>query len=372
MPVRRLSLICFLTIGYILPQASAVEFYEFPDEFESVEVFYPDDIGGEYWPASNLIQGPGYGFEEDEPYDKIGSGAEANWVTTADCGYPADYIECVGMPVIQLDLGADVLLDEISTWGYEDGNTNGAREFELLFATSAEGTAGFGSSITYNPTFLVEEFDEFMAFERRSFEFDQQVTAQYVQMTITDNYFDDPGDGTGENGWGPGGDRVGMGEIAFRIPDGPVAKVGDYNSNGLLDDGDLDLQASVGIVNQDLTYDANKDGVVDTADRVVWVNDFKNTWMGDANLDGLFNSSDLVTVFSFAKYETGEAATWEQGDWDGDQAFDSGDLVAAFGNAGYNAGQRPGGPNPAAAAIPEPSSLVLLLIGLIALTRNRK
>ncbi|MDG2383075.1 MAG: PEP-CTERM sorting domain-containing protein [Pirellulaceae bacterium] len=368
--IRHLTMFCVLC-AFCTSQAFADEFYEFPDEFESVEVFYPDDIGGEYWPASNLIQGPGYGFEEEEPYDKIGSGAEGNWVTTADCGYPADYIDCVGMPVIQLDLGADVLLDEISTWGYEDGNTNGTREFELLFATSAEGTGGFGSGITYNPSFLVEEFDEFLAIERRSFEFDQQVTARYVQMTVTDNYFDDPGDGSGENGWGPGGDRVGLGEIAFRIPDGPVGKVGDYNSNGFLDEGDLDLQASVGIVNQDLSYDANKDGVVNTADRVVWVNDFKNTWMGDANLDGLFNSSDLVTVFSFAKYETGEAATWKQGDWDGDQTFDSGDLVTAFGNAGYNAGERPGGPNPAV-AIPEPSSLVLLLIGLIALTRNRK
>ena len=97
-----------------------------------------------------------------------------------------------------------------------------------------------------------------------------------------------------------------------------VGVVGDYNGNGLLDAGDLDLHASVGIANQDLAYDANSDGVVDVADRVVWTNDLKNTWMGDSDLNGVFDSSDFVLVFGEGKYETGDAATWGQGDWDGD------------------------------------------------------
>ncbi|MDG2381325.1 MAG: PEP-CTERM sorting domain-containing protein [Pirellulaceae bacterium] len=149
---------------------------------------------------------------------------------------------------------------------------------------------------------------------------------------------------------------------------------GDYNGNGLLDAGDLDLQASEGIANNDLSYDLNNDGVVNTADRSVWVNDVKNTWMGDANLNGQFDSADLVTVFSAAKYETLEAATWNQGDWNGDGQFDSGDLVEAFSNAGYNAGEQPGGPNPATAAVPEPASIMTLLIGMlgIGLARRRR
>ena len=142
--------------------ASADKFYPYPGP-DSVTVTYPDDIGGAFWPESNLIQGPGIGFDTEEPHDKIGGGAEANWVTTADCGFPADYIECVGEPVIELDLGQDRLLSEISTWGYEDGNTNGMREFELRFATAAEGPGGYGTSITYNPTFIVEDFFEFLA-----------------------------------------------------------------------------------------------------------------------------------------------------------------------------------------------------------------
>ncbi|MCP4096607.1 MAG: PEP-CTERM sorting domain-containing protein, partial [Planctomycetaceae bacterium] len=98
----------------------------------------------------------------------------------------------------------------------------------------------------------------------------------------------------------------------------------------------------------------------------------KNTWVGDSDLNGVFDSGDLVAVFSSAKYETGDAATWGQGDWNGDQKFDSGDLVEAFSNAGYEAGERPGGPNPAA-AVPEPSTLVLLLMGgLLAIRRVRR
>ena len=158
----------------------------------------------------------------------------------------------------------------------------------------------------------------------------------------------------------------------FTYNDGSATKVGDYNENGLLDTGDLDLQASEGIAGGDLSYDLNSDGVVNEADRVVWVNDLKNTWMGDADLNGEFDSGDLVAVFAEAKYETGEAANWAQGDWNGDQIFGSGDLVAAFSNAGYDTGPRPGGPNPATAMVPEPSSIVLLLIGSLLMLRYRK
>ena len=164
----QLLLIATLVVAGSVRQTSAVEFYEYPDPFDSVVVLYPDDIGGPFYPEENLIQGPGVGFEEDEPHDKIGGGDTSDWVTTDDCGYPADYIDCVGMPIIQLDLGKDVLLDEISTWGYADTNTNGMREFSLRFATDAEGLDGFGTSIAYNPTFLVDDFFEYTAAERRA------------------------------------------------------------------------------------------------------------------------------------------------------------------------------------------------------------
>ncbi|MCA9166252.1 MAG: hypothetical protein KDB23_01230 [Planctomycetales bacterium] len=56
---------------------------------------------------------------------------------------------------------------------------------------------------------------------------------------------------------------------------------------------------------------------------------------GDANLDGVFDSGDLVQVFQAGKYHIDADATWAQGDWDNNQRFDSGDLVAAFQTGRY-------------------------------------
>ena len=92
-----------------------------------------------------------------------------------------------------------------------------------------------------------------------------------------------------------------------------------------------------------------------------------NTYVGDSNLDGEFNSSDFVVVFTAGKYESGEAATYAEGDWNGDMLFNSSDFVAAFGQGGYERGPKP-------AAVPEPSSmgsgLVLLAIFVFTLRRS--
>jgi hypothetical protein len=54
--------------------------------------------------------------------------------------------------------------------------------------------------------------------------------------------------------------------------------------------------------------------------------------LGDANLDGRFNSSDLVQVFAAGQYEDALAgnSTWSTGDWNGDGEFTTSDLVLAF------------------------------------------
>jgi hypothetical protein len=48
---------------------------------------------------------------------------------------------------------------------------------------------------------------------------------------------------------------------------------------------------------------------------------------GDTNLDGSFNSSDLVAVFQRGKYEAGIAddISWSDGDWNGDGQFSTSD-----------------------------------------------
>jgi len=67
---------------------------------------------------------------------------------------------------------------------------------------------------------------------------------------------------------------------------------------------------------------------------------------GDANGDGEFNQLDLLQVLRRGKFLSGEAATWQDGDWDGapggrlarppsgNGAFDNGDLLAAL-RAGF-------------------------------------
>ncbi len=52
--------------------------------------------------------------------------------------------------------------------------------------------------------------------------------------------------------------------------------------------------------------------------------------VGDADLNGVFDSSDIVRVFQAGKFETGESASFDQGDWNGDGVFDSTDIVVAF------------------------------------------
>ena len=153
------------------------------------------------------------------------------------------------------------------------------------------------------------------------------------------------------------------GDFSEWISDGIL---GDYNDNGQLDAGDLDLQAAA-IAANDLAYDLNNDGATNYADRQVWVKDLKSTWIGDANLDGVFDSGDFVVAFTAGKYETGDAAGWADGDFDGNLLFDSADFVASFIDGGYEAG-----PVAAVAAVPEPSSVLLILVGLLGVLRIRR
>ena len=145
----------------------------------------------------------------------------------------------------------------------------------------------------------------------------------------------------------------------------PSSLEGDYNDNGELDAGDLDLQAAaISGVQHPPEFDLNGDSLVNYTDRQIWVNDLKKSWIGDANLDLEFNSGDMVQVFVRGKYETGQDAQWEEGDWNGDLKFGSSDMVAAFAAGGYEKGKRPVA---AIRSVPEPSSLTLACFALASL-----
>ena len=72
-------------------------------------------------------------------------------------------------------------------------------------------------------------------------------------------------------------------------------------------------------------------------------------------------------MFVAGKYETSEAASWDEGDWDGDGVFSTNDFVSAFTDGGYEQG-----PLEAVRAVPEPAAAMLLLVGLMAIFPMRR
>lgn len=142
----------------------------------------------------------------------------------------------------------------------------------------------------------------------------------------------------------------------FRVvdPHATAGMPGDFNGNKALDAGDLDqLTLAILEASTETKFDLNKDKTVSNADRAYWVSSIRKTYMGDSNLDGEFNSTDFVELFSIGEYEDGvpNNSGWKDGDWDGNQEFDSGDFVVAFSDGGY---ERPPIAQ-AVSAVPEPA-----------------
>jgi len=81
-------------------------------------------------------------------------------------------------------------------------------------------------------------------------------------------------------------------------------RFGDFNNDEQIDIADLDaLNDQIRFGNADLDrFDLNEDGLVDLADQQKWIAEAAGTWLGDANLDGEFDSSDLVAVFQLGVY----------------------------------------------------------------------
>jgi uncharacterized protein YjbI with pentapeptide repeats len=146
-----------------------------------------------------------------------------------------------------------------------------------------------------------------------------------------------------------------------------MSLAGDFNANGVLDANDVDMLATRTRHGRPwwlsaAIFDLNRDSDLDQKDRRVWVEDLKQTYFGDANLDGEFNSSDMVFVFRAGKFEDSEPrnADWEEGDWTGDGDFDTSDMVLAFQGGGYEKG-----PRTEIETVPEPVSWSLFVFGLL-------
>ena len=117
-----------------------------------------------------------------------------------------------------------------------------------------------------------------------------------------------------------------------------IQRTGDLNEDGVVDASDIDF-LTAGIRQNNLTLDFTGDGAVDQQDLAYFVQTTLETNFGDSNLDGTFDSGDLVHVFQLGEYEDNipQNSTWADGDWDGSGDFDTGDLVLAFQAGGFSA-----------------------------------
>ncbi|MCA9200480.1 MAG: hypothetical protein KDA87_23235, partial [Planctomycetales bacterium] len=103
---------------------------------------------------------------------------------------------------------------------------------------------------------------------------------------------------------------------------------GDLNGDGQQTGEDIDTFCRT----NDLAFDFDGSGALDFGDLQILVQQYFQTSFGDANLDGIFNSSDFVSVFVAGQYEDAIAdnSTWSTGDWNCDGEFSTQDLVVAF------------------------------------------
>ncbi len=146
------------------------------------------------------------------------------------------------------------------------------------------------------------------------------------------------------------------------------AGFGDFSGDGSLDADDIDMLSRAALIRDaDLVFDVDRSGAVDGLDVATWVHNLRNTYVGDANLDNLFDARDLVTIFQKGQYDDGvfQNSRWSSGDWNTDGEFSSADLILAFQDGGYDAEPR----HPA--TVPEPTMMTAGLGALAWLNRKR-
>ena len=127
-------------------------------------------------------------------------------------------------------------------------------------------------------------------------------------------------------------------DILNGTPGSSSRLIGDFTLDGILSAEDIDA-----FCNNDGSpkFDLNLDGAVNELDFTHLIENIFNTSAGDADLNGVFDSSDLVLIFRAGEYEDDVAgnSTWSSGDWNCDGDFNTSDLVAAFRTGRYEAGR---------------------------------
>ena len=178
----------------------------------------------------------------------------------------------------------------------------------------------------------------------------EQVANRYAYVDTVDLYSVlDPQEGLSRDDW-VHLNLVGQTQLANLYFD--VISTPPY---GLFDIDTIDsLAARIRATPPDPTADLNGSGNVNWDDLEYLVHEKMNLWFGDANLDGAFNTTDLVSVFTVGEFHDDLAgnSTWASGDWDGDGDFTGRDLDVAIADGAYES-------RSFAAPVPEPTTASL-------------
>ena len=260
-------------------------------------------------------------------------------IDTGDDRFLSDYASQGGGvdTFIEFDLGQAytlteiIMTDRVTSGGGNFTWVGGLFDYNRIFSytLSVDGNFSNGDGVVDDVVFEVEAEEPDGPVFEDEIELLQtstvipSVTARYVRWELIDTAGANPGANDFQFMYG-GGLR------------------GDFNGSGAYDAEDIDmLSAEVrGNLNPP-AYDLNGDSLVNDDDRGEWVDVLAMTYMGDANLDGQFDSGDFVTVLTAGQYEDGIAGNsgWATGDWNGDTEFDSSDLVTALTAGGYETGR---------------------------------
>jgi hypothetical protein len=171
-------------------------------------------------------------------------------------------------------------------------------------------------------------------FERRS---DGSFVRHFVTDQIVQGYDVAVGDINGDGRPDIVSASFGDSKIALYLNQ---SSIGDFDADTFVDAADIALLCEAIRGNAaDTIFDLNADAQVNHLDMDFMVEDLLQTSYGDANLDGLFNSRDLVLIFQAGQYEDQVVgnSTWTEGDWDCDGDFTTRDLVLAFQRGAYQA-----------------------------------